>query len=319
MGVGRDLGAALTMGWSATTKHKEAQKAHEKRKNADQRRVSTFNEELQRAASSMQRLDGEYTSSRDVLVGSGAMTVDDQGNVNYGWYRPVEGSKMEIHNSDLNQTIVGSLPAFGVLVGAPALTWTLVGALGTAATGTAISTLSGAALGAATAAWIGRAATAAWIGRAATAAWIGRAATAAWIGRAATLGLAGMTAGRVALGPIALLSAPVQVAIGAKVAGNKERRAIQQYQAATKEMDRREGIMSDLKGNLAEHDRQANSIAANLSRHAGQLETAEPGSDQANQAATRLDIDMRQALEILHGFAETAAAIQEKLGNPTES
>ena len=292
MGVGRDLGAALTMGLSATTKHKEAQKAHEKRKDADQRRVSTFNEELQRAASSIQRLDGEYTSSRDVLVGSGAMTVDDQGNVNYGWYRPVEGSKMEIHNSDLNQTIVGSLPAFGVLVGAPALTWTLVGALGTAATGTAISTLSGAAAGAA---------------------------TAAWIGRAATLGLAGMTAGRVALGPIALLSAPVQVAIGAKVAGNKERRAIQQYQAATKEMDRREGIMSDLKGNLAEHDRQANSTAANLSRHAGQLETAEPGSDQANQAATRLDIDMRQALEILHGFAETAAAIQEKLGNPTES
>ena len=292
MGVGRDLGAALTMGLSATTKHKEAQKAHEKRKDADQRRVSTFNEELQRAASSIQRLDGEYTSSRDVLVGSGAMTVDDQGNVNYGWYRPVEGSKMEIHNSDLNQTIVGSLPAFGVLVGAPALTWTLVGALGTAATGTAISTLSGAASGAA---------------------------TAAWIGRAATLGLAGMTAGRVALGPIALLSAPVQVAIGAKVAGNKERRAIQQYQAATKEMDRREGIMSDLKGNLAEHDRQANSTAANLSRHAGQLETAEPGSDQANQAATRLDIDMRQALGILHGFAETAAAIQEKLGNPTES
>ena len=34
MGVGRDLGAALTMGLSATTKHKEAQKAHEKRKDA---------------------------------------------------------------------------------------------------------------------------------------------------------------------------------------------------------------------------------------------------------------------------------------------
>ncbi len=103
------------------------------------------------------------------------------------------------------------------------------------------------------------------------------------------------------------------------MAGNKEGRAIQQYQAATKEMDRREGIMSGLKGNVAEHDRRANITAANLSRHAGQLETAEPGSDQANQAATRLDIDMRQALEILHGFAETAAAIQEKLGNPTES
>ena len=292
MAFGRDLGAALTMGLSVTTKHKEAETAHEKRKDAHQRRVSTFNEELHRTASSIQRLDGEYTSGRDVLIGSSAMIVDDQGNVNYGWYRPVEGSTMGIHSSDRNQAIVGSLPAFGVFVGAPALTWTLVGALGTAATGTAISTLSGAAAGAA---------------------------SAAWIGRAATLGLAGMTAGRVALGPIALLSAPVQVDIGAKVAGNKERRAIQQYQAATKEMGRREGIMSNLKGNLAEHDQRANSTAANLSRHAGQLETAEPGSDQANQAAARLDIDMRQALEILHGFAETAAAIQEKLGNPNES
>lgn len=292
MGFGRDLGAALTMGLSATTKHKEAEKAHEKRCDAYQRRINAFNEVLQKTASSMQRLDGEYQSARDVLISSGARTIDADGNVDYGWYRPIEGMDTEGSSTEHNQALIGTLPAFGVAIGVPAITWTLVGAFGTAATGTAISALSGAAAGAA---------------------------TAAWIGRAATLGLAGMTAGRVALGPIALLSMPVQAAIGAKVAGNRERKAIQQFGDQTKEMDRLEGIMSNLRGNMAAQDHRANTIAANLSRHAGQLETAKPGSGEANQAASRLDLDMRQAIEMLHEFAETAATIQEQLGEPVEN
>lgn len=292
MGFGRDLGAALTMGLSATTKHKEAEKAHEKRGYAHQRKVSSFNETLQKTGNSIQNLEGEYESARDALVSSGAMTVDADGRVNYGWYRPVEGAKVGEQRTDRNQALFGSLPAFGIAVGLPAATWTLVGAFGTAATGTAISALSGAAAGAA---------------------------TAAWIGRAATFGLAGMTAGRVALGPIALLSMPVQVAIGAKVAGNKEKRAIQQYQEVNREMNRREGVMSDLSATLAEQTRRANATSANLSRHAGQLETANPASEEASKAADKLDLDMRTAVEILREFAQTATAIQEKLADPTNN
>ena len=291
MGFGRDHGAALTMGLSATTKHKNAQKAFDKSRDSHERRVRTFNETFQRTANSIQRLEGEYASARDALTNTGAMKVDDEGIVNYGWYRPVEETQADADTTDRNQAIVGSLPAFGVAVGAPALTWTLVGAFGTAATGTAISALSGAAAGAA---------------------------TAAWIGRAATFGLVGMTAGRVALGPIAMLSAPVQIAIGAKVAGNRERRAIEQYREATNEMNRREGIMSDLNGKLTGLDQQANARAADLSRHANQLEIARPGGEEANQAAARLDIDMRQALATLYEFADTASKINEKLGDPND-
>ena len=292
MGFGRDLGAALSMGLSATTKHKEAERVHEKRNDAYRRRVAVFNEVLQKTASSIQRLEGEYESARDVLIGSGAVTVDADGNVDYGWYRPIKGAQAVGNGTDRSQALIGTLPAFGVAVGAPAITWTLVGAFGTAATGTAISALSGAAAGAA---------------------------TAAWIGRAATLGLAGMTAGRVALGPIALLSMPVQAAIGAKVAGNRERQAIRQFKDQTQEMNRIEGIMSDLQGNMVAQDRRANATVANLSRHAGQLETARPGSEEANETAARLDLDMRRAVEILHEFSETATAIQEQLGEPTGS
>ena len=288
MGFGRDLGAALTMGLSVTTKHKEAEKDYEKRYDLHKRLVATFNDAFQSASNSIQRLDGEYASARDTLINSGAVIVDDAGSVNYGWYRPAKEAGAEGHNADRSQVIVGSLPAFGVAIGAPALTWTLIGAFGTAATGTAISALSGAAASAA---------------------------TAAWLGRAATLGLAGMTAGRVALGPIAALSLPVQLAIGAKVAGNRERRAIQQFQDARDRLDKCDGIMSDLKGKLSEHDRRAIGAAASLSRHAGQLETTEPGSEEAIQAAARLDHDMQQAVEILYGFAETAGLIQEKLEN----
>lgn len=291
MRIGRDLGAALTMGLSATTKHKRAEKDYAKRYDSHKRLVDTFNDAFLSASNSVQRMDGEYASARDSLLKSGAVKVDDEETINYGWYRPVNEAGAEDQILDPGQVLVGSMPAFGVAIGAPALTWTLVGTFGTAATGTAINALSGAAAGAA---------------------------TAAWLGRAATLGLAGMTAGRVALGPIAALSLPVQLAIGAKVAGNRERRAIKQFQDAKERLDKYDGIMSDLKAKLAEHDRRANSTSASLYRHAGQMETAAPGSEEALQAAARLDRDMQQAVGMLFAYAETASAIQEKLGNCSE-
>ena len=88
MGFVRDLGAVLSMGLSVTTKHKEAEKAHEKCNDAYQRRVTAFNDVLLKTAGSIQRLAGEYEAARDVLISSGAMTVDTDGNIDYGWYRP---------------------------------------------------------------------------------------------------------------------------------------------------------------------------------------------------------------------------------------
>jgi len=78
MGFGRDLGAALSMGLSATTKHKEAEKAHEKRNDAYQRRVTAFNEVLQKTAGSIQRLEGEYESARDVEVDVGLRALTER-------------------------------------------------------------------------------------------------------------------------------------------------------------------------------------------------------------------------------------------------
>jgi hypothetical protein len=278
MGFLRDAGAALTMGLTATSKQKEAEARFREREQQHHQAIGAYNSGLQQTHDTMMRLEGYYHSASQALIKSGAVTVDAAGNVALGWYNPVEAAQAETAENNTRKAVIASLPAFGTAIGAPVITWTLVGALGTAATGTAISTLSGAAVGAA---------------------------TAAWIGRAATFGIAGATAGRFALGPIALISLPVQAAIGAKLAGNNERRRIRQFEDATADMHRTEQAITDLRNQLSQESRQAERICANISRHAIQLETAGVDRRKAMEAATWLDSDMSQAVSLLADYAET--------------
>ena len=158
--------------------------------------------------SSVEAMDAHFTVAQEVLLSSGALTSDIHDNVNYGWYKPQEEVEMVENTPDYGRSLVGAIPAFGLGIGTPAAIWTLVGIYGTAATGTAIGSLSGAAAGAA---------------------------TAAWIGRAATLGLGGMTAGRIALGPIGAAASLLTLPLGVAVARNRERNYIQQTDEAIPE------------------------------------------------------------------------------------
>ena len=286
MGFGRDLGAALTMGLTANTEHKQAEGEHKKRAAAHERAVGAFNATYHQTGEKIQALEAIYRSAWDALIRSRAVEIDDDGNLAAGWYRPVSSLSADDHDPDPKQALVGSLPAFGVSLGAPIAAWTLVGAFGTAATGTAISALSGAAVGAA---------------------------TAAWIGRAATLGTAGMTAGRFALGPIALLSVPVQLGIGYWVAGKREKNAKQRYAEESREMEEREGLMDEFEQDLLRQRRDASRIIASLSGHTDQLERENPEFDEARPAAERMDADMRQAVALRLEFNQTIYAIQAKL------
>ena len=278
MGFLRDAGAALTMGMSATTKHKDAERVYKEHEGRHEEAMTRFNETAIRTSEAIDTLEAQYLSTRDALIESGALIIDETGYISYGWYRPFDAAHADSTGPNVKQSAIGSVPAFATAVGAPAAAWTLAGALGTAGTGVAISSLAGAAAGAA---------------------------TAAWIGRAATLGLGGMTAGRIALGPIALASLPVQVAIGAKVAGHRERKAIAQYDAAETEMVRREGIVNRCTPALQEYRQRARQIASSMARHTDQLETAGIGSQSATSAADRLAEDMEKAETLLRQFANT--------------
>ena len=211
MGFGRDLAAAMTFGLSATTKHKEAEAKHGSREKQHGRRLNSYNEVQEQVQSGVEAMDAHFAAAQQVLLSSGALTCDVNNNVIHGWYMPQEEVESVENKPDYARSSIGAIPAFGLGIGTPAAIWTLVGIYGTAATGTAIGVLSGAAAGAA---------------------------TAAWIGRAATLGLGGMTAGRIALGPIGAAASLLTLPLGAAVAGNRERNYIQRTKEAARKMAR---------------------------------------------------------------------------------
>ena len=289
MGLGRDLGAALTFGLSSTTKQKEAEVKYGERQKLHQQRLNSFNEVQRHIQTCVEAMDAQFATAQEVLLSTGALTTDINNNVIYGWYNPEEGIGEVEKNPDYARSALGAIPAFGLGIGTPAVIWTLVGIYGTAATGIAIGALSGAAAGAA---------------------------TAAWIGRAATLGLGGgMTAGRIALGPIGLVASLATLPIGAAIAGNRERNYIQQTADATREMSLYESILNRSRSKMLPLQPRISVATANIQRHTSQLETATPGTPESQEIAHKLDQDMRNAAVI----KDELVAIVHELNNSLQS
>ena len=277
MGFGRDLGAAVTFGLTATTKHKEAEAKYGNRQNQHQRRLISYNDIQSQVQSNLEAMDAHFAAAQEVLLATGALTSDVNNNVIYGWYKPQEEVESVENNPDYARSSIGAIPAFGLGMGTPAVIWTLVGIYGTAATGTAIGALSGAAAGAA---------------------------TAAWIGRAATLGLGGMTAGRIALGPIGVAASLLALPLGAAVAGNRERNYIQRTEEAARKMTRLEEILERSRSRMMPLQPQMAVTTADMQRHTSQLETATPNTPEAQGIAHKLDIDMRKAAALKNELVE---------------
>ena len=156
MGFARDLGAAATFGLSSTTKHKEAQKNFDSRRTLHLQRLNSYNETQAQLQASVDAMDSHFAAAQEVLLSTGALVPDANDNITYGWYKPHEEVEGVDNNHDYKRSSIGAIPAFGIGISTPAAIWTLVGIYGTASTGIAIGTLSGAAAGSATAAWIGR-------------------------------------------------------------------------------------------------------------------------------------------------------------------
>ena len=176
------------------------------------------------------------------------MTVDPQRNLAWGWYQPPDQPKDPAAPADAAKTVSDSLPGLAAFIGAPATTWTLVGLFGTAGTGIGISSLSGAAFTAATAAWLGR------------------------MGISGITGL-GMRAAPAVLGGIGLaISLPIQVAIGAKVAGNRERKTISQIKDTTQVIDAQHTIIDEMQPRLEDLGSQAREQNLQLLRGTAQLQ-----------------------------------------------
>ena len=277
MGFGRDLAAAMTFGLSATTKHKEAEVKRGSREKQHGRRLNSYNEVQEQVQSGVEAMDAHFAAAQQVLLSSGALTCDVNNNVIHGWYMPQEEVESVENKPDYARSSIGAIPAFGLGIGTPAAIWTLVGIYGTAATGTAIGVLSGASAGAA---------------------------TAAWIGRAAILGLGGMTAGRIALGPIGAAASLLTLPLGAAVAGNRERNYIQRTKEAAHKMARLEEVLEQSRNRMMPLQLQMAATTADMQRHFSQLETATPNTPEAQDIARKLDIDMRKAAALKNELIE---------------
>ena len=268
MGFTRDLGAAMTFGLSVTTKHKEAETKYGNRRKQHEGHLNAYNEVQAQVQSSLEAMAAHFAAAQEILLSSGALTSDVGNNVTYGWYRPQEEVEGVENNPDYARSFIGAIPAFGLGIGTPAAIWTLVGIYGTAATGTAIGVLSGAAAGAA---------------------------TAAWIGRAATLGLGGMTAGRIALGPIGVAASLVTLPLGVALARNRERNYIQQTDEAAHKMARLEEIIQQSRSRMKNLLPRMTVTTADMQWHTSQLKTATPNTPDAQGIVHKLDIHMREA------------------------
>ena len=282
MGFIRDLGAAMSFGLSVTTRHKVASAKYGDRRKQHEGHLNSYNEVQAQVQSSLEAMDAHFAAAQEVLLATGALRSDIDNNVICGWYRPQEEVESVENNPDYSRSLKGAIPAFGLGIGTPAAIWTIVGIYGTAATGTAIGTLSGAAAGAA---------------------------TAAWIGRAATLGLGGMTAGRIALGPIGVAASLVTLPLGVAVSRNRERNYIQQTDEVALRMACLEEIIKRSRIQMKPLLPRMAVITYDMQRHASQLEAATPDTPEAQGIVHKLDISMRAATDLKN---ELVDMIQER-------
>ena len=92
------------------------------------------------ANNSFEELRGKAATGRMAIINSGALSVDSEGNLQPGWCK--------VLNADENDSVGGEGAVTGGALnvmtgtGAPAVAWIAAGALGLAATGSAISGLS---------------------------------------------------------------------------------------------------------------------------------------------------------------------------------
>ena len=286
MGLLRDLGAAATIGITATTKQKDAEASFEKAKTKYQIRVEAFNHKAVSACSRFQEMEEAWNEAKTAIIESGALTIDPQGNLSWGWFKPTEMPNDPSAEADAAKTVSGSLPGLVVFIGAPATTWTLAGLFGTAGTGVAISSLSGAAFTAATAAWIGR------------------------LGISGVTGL-GMRAAPAVLGGIGLaISLPIQIAIGAKVAGNRERRTITQIDETTSVINERMTVIEKMQPTFDDLATKAREENLKLMRGTAQLQAILTIHDHETPEAKET---INKSLEILVTTRELCSAMKQAM------
>ena len=135
----------------------DKKETHAKACDDHQKAVEKYIETKATAYASFFNLINAINDARKAAIDCCAVKVDEEGNIQPGWYTGAQDPQRRTVEAADNRGILATAGAGGIVGGiaAPARAWFLVGTLGTASTGTAIGGLSGAAATSATAAWFG--------------------------------------------------------------------------------------------------------------------------------------------------------------------
>lgn len=256
------------MGITDTTKLSEIKDAYDERRSIHQQIYAAYRDQTVCSYVKYEALVNALGRARTAIINSGALRVDEDGNVRAGWYAMsgsiADAEDTKFADAGLGVRAVGA--SMTAAIGSPVAAWMTVGVVGTASTGTAISRLSGAASTAATAAWFGG-------------------------GSVASGGL-GMAAAPFALGGIGAVAAlPVYFVMGARAAGKKEERHIEDASTFENMVSRAETLIEEDVKRLQELDRRIDEVTLQLIQDTTLFEFVSSRRDDSNvptEETTRL-------------------------------
>ncbi len=253
----KDVRAAATMGISDTAKLSDMKEAYEERCNIHEQSRAEYRDQAIRTDVKYEALLNARTRATQGIIDSGALGVNEDGNLKAGWYTTGEHGRTDSEDTNISSAGVGVGLSMGAAIGTPAAAWMMVGAFGTASTGTAITSLSGAASTTATLAWFGG-------------------------GSVASGGL-GMAAAPFALGGIgAVVSLPMYIAMGARAGGKREEKYSESVAIFEKVISRAESLLEQDRQRLAGLDRRIDEVALQLIQDATLFEFFSSRRDDPN-------------------------------------
>ena len=286
----RNLGSALTFGTMETARAREARERYIDRYGRHEERHEAYTQFVAAANQTVEDLRKHAQTARETIIEVGALSVDDQGNLQGGWY-PLEAStRASAPGAGGRGAILGGAATVAAGIGAPAAAWAAVGALGTASTGAAISGLSGAAATSAAAARLGG-------------------------GTVAPGGL-GMAAAPFALTGIGLLAAAPVLGVGFWKSRQRERDRLDAIQQSTDEIEKREAEMQN-------HRSRLESILPEVSPAIDELASSAADAKSANDSRLATISELRSTLEthcarVAEALQETSSAIENVRGSREE-
>ena len=276
----QNVRAAATMGISDTAKLSNAKEAFDERCKVHEQRCADYRNQIIRTSVKYETLCNALVRAKREIIGSRALGIDDDGNIKTGWYKTGE-HRTDTENSGLVASGVGVGVGAGAAIGVPVAAWMLVGAFGTASTGTAIGSLSGAAATTATMAWFG--------------------------GGSVAAGGLGMAAAPFALSGIgAVATLPVFLMAGAVAAGKKEDMYSDNVSILENTINRAESLMEQDQNRLKKLDITFDEVTLQLIQDTTLFEFFSSGRDdpdfptaETTKAANVLWLTMQKATEAI--------------------